>query len=56
MFLGLACILTIRLTLKKANKRFDQLASEVDPNDAQAMAALDDDSQRAVLNRFRYII
>lgn len=56
MFLGLVCILTIRLTLKKANKRFDQLASEVDPNDAQAMAALDDDSQRAVLNGFRYII
>ncbi|KAH9213279.1 putative allantoate permease [Leptodontidium sp. 2 PMI_412] len=56
MFLGLACILTLRLTLKKANKRFDQLVAEVDPNDAQAMAALDDDSQRAVLNGFRYII
>ncbi|KFY45753.1 hypothetical protein V494_00799 [Pseudogymnoascus sp. VKM F-4513 (FW-928)] len=56
MFLGLACILTLRLVLQRANKAFDKLAAEIDPNDSVAMAALDDDSQRAVQNGFRYII
>ncbi|KFY11068.1 hypothetical protein V492_04697 [Pseudogymnoascus sp. VKM F-4246] len=56
MFLGLGCILTLRLVLQRANKAFDKLAAEIDPNDSVAMAALDDDSQRAVQNGFRYII
>ncbi|KAG4443236.1 hypothetical protein IFR05_001279 [Cadophora sp. M221] len=56
MFLGLATILTLRLVLQRANKAFDKLAAEIDPNDSAAMAALDDDSQRAVLNGFRYVI
>ncbi|OBT51672.1 hypothetical protein VE04_07838 [Pseudogymnoascus sp. 24MN13] len=56
MVLGLACILTLRLVLQRANKAFDKLAAEIDPNDSVAMAALDDDSRRAVQNGFRYII
>lgn len=56
MFLGLGCILTLRLVLQRANKAFDKLAAEIDPNDSVALAALDDDSRRAVQNGFRYII
>ncbi|OBT71737.1 hypothetical protein VF21_09369 [Pseudogymnoascus sp. 05NY08] len=56
MVLGLACILTLKLVLQRANKAFDKLAAEIDPNDRVAMAALDDDSRRAVQNGFRYII
>ncbi|KAL5113494.1 hypothetical protein ACEQ8H_008630 [Pleosporales sp. CAS-2024a] len=53
--LVLSCIVTLRVVLKRGNKRLESLARETDPDDAAAMARLDDDSQRAVLNGFRYI-
>ena len=53
--LALTCILALRHLLKRGNKRFEKLARETNPDDAVAMAQLDDDAQRAVLNGFRYI-
>ena len=55
-FLGMTCILTLRFLLKRANSRFEKIANETSPHDAAALSNLDDDSQRAVLNNFRYII
>jgi len=55
-FLGMLCILSLSFFLRKANRRFQKLATEIDLNDAAAMQRLDDDSQRAVLNNFRYIV
>ncbi|KAL4888034.1 MFS general substrate transporter [Aspergillus ambiguus] len=54
--LGMACILTLRFLLCRANKRFGELAAIVDVNDAMAMQRLDQDSRRAILNDFRYVI
>lgn len=51
----LACILALRYLLKRGNKRFEEVAQVTDPNDAAAVVQLDDDTQRAVLNDFRYI-
>jgi MFS family permease len=56
MVLGLGCTLAIRMVLQKGNRTFDKLAVETDPNDLVALARLDDDSQRAVLLGFRYVI
>ena len=53
--LALTCILALRHLLERGNKMFDKLARETNPDDAVAMAQLDDDAQRAVLNGFRYI-
>lgn len=54
--IGLACIITLRFTLSRANKRFEQLAREVSADDAAAVGRLDEDAQRAVTNSFRFII
>jgi type II secretory pathway pseudopilin PulG len=56
MFSGLACTLALRIVLKRANAKFDKLVAETSPNDAEAVARLDDDSKRAVMNGFRYVI
>jgi hypothetical protein len=53
--LALACIHTLRYLLKQGNKRFGKLVLETNSDDAAAMAQLDDDTQRAVLNGFRYV-
>ncbi|KAF5523403.1 putative transporter [Colletotrichum aenigma] len=53
--LGLCCIFGLRICLKKANHKFERLRSEVDQYNEEAMNRLDKDSQRAVLNGFRYI-
>ncbi|KAK6864821.1 transporter [Apiospora arundinis] len=54
--LGMACILTLRYTLKRRNRHFERLATQVDPNDAAAMCRLTEEEQRAVANGYRYII
>jgi len=56
MFAGLACTLALRIVLKRANVRLDKLVAETNPDDAEAVARLDDDSQRAVMKGFRYVI
>jgi MFS family permease len=48
-------IVALRFVLRRGNKRFEQAIRETDPDDTAAMAQLDEDSQRAVLNGFRYI-
>ncbi|KAK7940967.1 pectin lyase A [Apiospora aurea] len=54
--LGMACILTLRYTMKRRNRRFEMLATQVDPSDAAAMCRLTEEEQRAVANGYRYII
>jgi MFS family permease len=53
--LAFSSIVALRLVLRRGNKRFEQAIRETDPDDTAAMAQLDEDSQRAVLNGFRYI-
>ncbi|KAF6825041.1 allantoate permease [Colletotrichum plurivorum] len=53
--LGLGCIAGLRFCLRRANRRFDGLEARVDPGDMDALNGLDKDSQRAVLNGFRYV-
>lgn len=53
--LGLLCILALRFSLQRANKRFDRLAAETDINDPIAMARLTEEEDRAVRNGFRYV-
>lgn len=53
--LAFACVLTVRYLLRRGNRHFERAAQETDCNDANGIAQLDDDSQRAVLNGFRYI-
>jgi MFS family permease len=48
-------IMALRFILRRGNKRFVKVTQETDPNDTAAIAQLDDDTQRAVLNGFRYI-
>ncbi|GKZ31067.1 hypothetical protein AbraIFM66950_011126 [Aspergillus brasiliensis] len=54
--LGMGCILTLRVMLNRANRRFVELARTVDLNDAVVMQRLDRDEQKAVLNGFRYVV
>jgi type II secretory pathway pseudopilin PulG len=56
MALGLGIIITLRLVLQRGNRRFDELASRVDRYDPAAIAALDEEEQRAVKDGFRFII
>lgn len=53
--LAFSAIVGLRFSLRRGNKRFERIIQETDPDDRAAMAQLDDDSQRAVLNGFRYI-
>jgi hypothetical protein len=53
--LAFSAIVALRFVLKRGNKKFEKAVRETDPDDAEAMARLDDDAQRAVLNGFRYI-
>ncbi|RAK80801.1 MFS general substrate transporter [Aspergillus fijiensis CBS 313.89] len=53
--LGMACILTLRFLLRRANRRFEELATTMEVNGV-AMQRLDQDSRRAILNGFRYVI
>lgn len=53
--LAFTCIVSVRYILKRGNKRFEMLAQTTDCNDTNAIAQLDDDSQRAIINGFRYI-
>lgn len=48
-------IAALQYILKRGNRNFEKISRETDPDDAAAMAQLDDDAQRAVLNGFRYI-
>ena len=48
-------ILALCFLLRRGNKEFERLAQTTDCNDPDAVARLDDDAQRAVLNGFRYI-
>ncbi|KAK7698387.1 hypothetical protein SLS64_012635 [Diaporthe eres] len=54
--LGLACILTLRHLLKRSNSEFDKLAEQLDIHDEAAIRQLDEVSQRAVINGFRYVV
>lgn len=56
--LGMTCILTLQFLLRRANRRFERLASTVtvdDTSDPALVQQLDGDSKRAVLNGFRYV-
>jgi MFS family permease len=53
--LGFACIMGLRYSLKRANKAFDELSATVDESSKESVNRLDKDSQRAVLNGFRFI-
>ena len=53
--LAFASILGLCFLLKRGNKRFESIAEEVNPNDAATMMHLDDETQQAVRNGFRYI-
>ncbi|EUC41072.1 hypothetical protein COCMIDRAFT_107103 [Bipolaris oryzae ATCC 44560] len=53
--LAFSSILALCFLLRRGNKKFERLARTTDRNDADAIARLDDDSQRAILNGFRYI-
>ncbi|KAH7151510.1 major facilitator superfamily domain-containing protein [Fusarium sp. MPI-SDFR-AT-0072] len=53
--LGFACIMGLRYSLKRANKAFDELSATVDETSEESVNRLDKDSQRAVLNGFRFI-
>ncbi|GLA15444.1 hypothetical protein AnigIFM63309_002266 [Aspergillus niger] len=55
-WLGMGCILVLRVLLNRANRRFAELAETVDSNDGLAMQRLDQDEQRAVLNGFKYVV
>lgn len=52
--LGLACIWALRFSLKKSNREFDTLAAGV--HDETSIRGLDENSRRAVLNGFRYVV
>jgi hypothetical protein len=45
----------LRYSLKRANKAFDELSATVDETSEENVNRLDKDSQRAVLNGFRFI-
>ncbi|KAL4908667.1 hypothetical protein BDW74DRAFT_102525 [Aspergillus multicolor] len=53
--LGLCCILALRYTLCRSNRRFERLAVEIDHHDSVAIGGLEDDERRAVVAGFRYI-
>ncbi|KAM0546497.1 hypothetical protein ACHAPJ_010857 [Fusarium lateritium] len=53
--LGFGCIMALQFCLKRANRKFESLSAEIDLNDEDTLNSLDKDSQRAVLNGFRYI-
>ncbi|KAF4951331.1 hypothetical protein FGADI_7529 [Fusarium gaditjirri] len=53
--LGFVCIMGLRYSLKRANKAFDELSATVDETSEESVNRLDKDSQRAVLNGFRFI-
>lgn len=53
--LGMACILTLRYSLKAANRRLERCSEQMSPHDAAAVANLQEDEQRAVVNGFRYV-
>jgi hypothetical protein len=53
--LGLACILTLRFTLQRANKKFESLSNEANVTDTLFMDRLNDDERKAV-NGFRYVV
>ncbi|KAJ6120677.1 hypothetical protein N7523_004957 [Penicillium sp. IBT 18751x] len=54
--LGLACILTLRFMLQRANKNFENLTAVTDINDPSAMARLNEIERSAVQNNFRYVV
>lgn len=54
--LGLGCIMTLRHLLKRSNAEFNKLAEQVDAHDEQSISQLDEVSQRAVVNGFRYVV
>lgn len=54
--LALACILTLRFTLQRRNKKFEKLQAEINLNHEAEVQALDEDAQRAVKNNFRYVV
>jgi MFS family permease len=53
--LAFSAIVALRFVLMRGNKKFEKVIRETDPDDMVAMARLDDDAQRAVLNGFKYI-
>ncbi|KAF7716034.1 Allantoate permease [Penicillium ucsense] len=54
--LGLACILSLRFLLQRANKKFDSLSNDDNVNDAVFIARLDEEERKAVQNGFRYVV
>ncbi|KAJ5127039.1 hypothetical protein N7448_007818 [Penicillium atrosanguineum] len=54
--LGMACILTLRFMLQRANKKFETLATETDLNDPSVTAHWNEDERSAVHNNFRYVV
>ena len=53
--LGMACILSLRYSLKRANRRFEKLTAEVSDRDTAAVTQLTEEEQRAVLYGYRFI-
>lgn len=54
--LGMSCILCLRFLLARANKQFDELATNGDIDDTELTSQLDEDSKKALFHGFRYVI
>ena len=55
MVLGLVTTCVLRLVLRRGNRKFEELAAQIDPHDPLALDGLDEESIRAVTKGFRYI-
>ncbi|KAJ4287769.1 hypothetical protein N0V90_012473 [Kalmusia sp. IMI 367209] len=55
MALGLVITWMLRVSLKRGNRRFEELAAQVDVRDPTALNRLDEESIRAVTKGFRFI-
>ncbi|KAF7541244.1 hypothetical protein G7054_g682 [Neopestalotiopsis clavispora] len=54
--LALTCILTLRFSLKRSNRKFDELSARLSASDEAQLAGLNEVEQRAVVNGFRYVV
>lgn len=53
--LSVICALSLRMSLRSTNKKFDKLELEVDSQNPAQIGSLDEIEQRAVLAGFRYV-
>lgn len=54
--LSIICSAALRISLARANKRFDQLASQIDVSDPAQLATLAEDERAAVQSGFRLVV